>query len=77
MSKNSLDILMQDIEVPDVVQKKAQDAFAQIQLEKKGNQVKVMGNQNKKRTSHIWQNYRFGSSIYALESWHADKDECV
>ena len=55
MSKNSLDILMQDIEVPDVVQKKAQDAFAQIQLEKKGNQVKVMGNQNKKRTSHIWQ----------------------
>ena len=41
MSKNGVDILLQDIEVPDIVQKKARNAFAQINMESKGENVKV------------------------------------
>ena len=46
MSKNGVDILLQDIEVPDIVQEKARNAFAQINMESKGENVK--DNKNKK-----------------------------
>lgn len=49
MSKNGVDILLQDIEVPDIVQQKARNAFAQINMESKGENGKVMnGNKNRK-----------------------------
>lgn len=50
MRKQSLDILSAEVEIPDVVQKKAQEAFAQIHLERKEDNVKRMMKDKRKQT---------------------------
>ncbi len=48
MSKNSINILLQNIEIPDIVKEKAQNAFSQISMEGKEEHMEVI-KYNKKR----------------------------
>ncbi|MBD5465079.1 MAG: hypothetical protein HDR22_04575 [Lachnospiraceae bacterium] len=55
MSKNNVDILMQDIEIPDIVQKKAQDAFTKIRWEAREEEDNMNQEKAGKKNKHFWQ----------------------
>ena len=54
MGKNSVEILSQNIEIPDIVQEKAMNAFSQIYEEGKGERVEEMSNDRHKKTHRFW-----------------------
>lgn len=55
MNKNGMDIFFEDIEIPDIVQKKAQEAFLKIHLEKEGDNMEEMKNNRHKNKHYFWQ----------------------
>lgn len=54
MGKNSVEILSQNIEIPDIVQEKAMNAFSQIYEEGKGDGGKAMSNDGRRKTHSFW-----------------------
>lgn len=54
MGKNSVEILSQNIEIPDIVQEKAMNAFSQICEEGKGERGKEMSNDRHKKIHRFW-----------------------
>lgn len=55
MSKNNMDILMQDVKIPDIVQKKAQDAFTKIRWDIREEENRSNQERKGKKKKHFWQ----------------------
>lgn len=53
MKKNSLDILLQDVEIPNIVQEKAQKAFSQIHMQIEEGNIQGMENKKCKKKSRF------------------------
>lgn len=58
MSKKVSEILNSDIQVPEIVQKKADVAFSQIQSERETNMSKKNLTDRRKKKKQQWQNIR-------------------